>query len=147
MRITVRCACAVPRTIDTDKVGSWRLRCKTCGDVIYDPKASAIEPLVEDDEDSQFMQWLRESAELKVLMSSEGDRAAPPSQMCERHSDRRVVAACNRCSRLLCRACLDRIGESFTCSECVGATLAASGRGGKGGGLMGFLARLLGRKG
>jgi len=29
------------------------------------------------------------------------------------------VAACTRCSELLCKRCLDRIDDEFVCAECV----------------------------
>src|SRR5438445_45088 len=67
-------------------------------------------------DDSDFNQWLHGSAELKVLLSSDGEG---PAGRCLRHDGRKFVAACVRCSKLLCRACLDQVGESFTCADCV----------------------------
>ena len=141
MRIAVHCRCAVSRTIDTDKVGPNRLRCTTCREIIYDPAAVAttVEPQPDPDDESQFQQWLQGSAELKVLLSSEGE-AAP--QNCPKHPTRKIVAACNQCSRLLCRACLDRVGEAFTCSACVAE--AVTGKKVKQGGFFAFLSRLFG---
>lgn len=155
------------------QVGAWRLRCKQCGDVLYDPAApppglqqqrapqqpqrppqrsapkqpqgrgprkppaqspadrqraleakaeSALRqlspaPSFDSDpvEDSTFQQWLEGSGELKVLLSSDGSKAP----RCDRHPTRKIVAACTRCSALLCKACLDRIDDEFACSECV----------------------------
>jgi hypothetical protein len=144
MKIAVHCRCAVARTIDTDKVGPYRLRCTTCREVIYDPAqvATVVEPEPDPDEESSFQQWLEGSAELKVMLSSEGD---PSPQSCPKHPQRRVVAACNKCSRLLCRACLDRVGETFTCSACVAETVTGKKQK-KGKGFLSFLSRLFGGK-
>lgn len=174
MQLSVRCRCNVRRTIDTSKVGAWRLRCKQCGDVLYDPSANAgpAQPVPqiatkrlgapvdlgedpfapqdlkvpdledEDDgvEDSQFQRWLHGSAELQVMLSSDGSDAP----RCERHRDRKVVAACTRCSLLLCKKCLDRIDDEFVCSECV--ALVASKADPKQGGLTAWFKRLFGGK-
>lgn len=137
--IAVRCRCQKVRTIDTERAGPWRMRCKGCGDVLFDP-ARAPEPaevLEESVEDTEFLNWLEGSAELNVLKSSDAD--APP---CVRHTDRPVVAACTQCSRLLCKLCLDRVGEAFVCSECV-AEQAAGGPEGEPG-VFGWLRRKLG---
>ena len=123
MQIQVRCRCAVARTIDTSSVGPWRLRCKTCGDVIYDPQSQPTPPApppVEED-NSQFNDWLQGSAELKVLMSSEGDTDA---ETCAKHPKYKIVAACTRCAALLCKRCLDRVGDAFTCGDCLAKELA-----------------------
>jgi hypothetical protein len=72
------------------------------------------------DEDSTFQRWLEGSGELKVLLSSDGSTAPK----CDRHPKRRVVAACTRCSALLCKFCLDRIDDEFACSECVAKVAA-----------------------
>src|SRR4051812_29893242 len=143
MRIAVHCRCAVARTIDTDKVGQNRLRCTTCREIIYDPAAVAttVEPEPDPDDESQFQQWLQGSAELKVMLSSEGD---PAAQNCPKHPNRRIVAACNQCSRLLCRACLDRVGEAFTCSACVAEAVTGKKKRKKGG-FFAFFARLFGK--
>jgi hypothetical protein len=144
MLIKVRCRCAVERTIDTDTVGPWRLRCKQCHDTIYDPeKAAQKRAQVEttDDEKSQFNDWLQGSAELKVLMSSEGEPEKTPN--CPTHPKYKIVAACSKCDKLLCKHCLDRVGDQFTCSECV-ANALSEGRDGEGGGFMAFLRRLFG---
>jgi hypothetical protein len=190
VQFTVRCRCNVQRRIDTSQVGPWRLRCKQCGDVLYDPSAAPIpgthpgvtaaapppaptaapppprplpppppavppqarprapktpiqqpghavpisdtgvvDPVLttpapshethdgEGGEDSTFQQWLHGSAELKVLLSSDG----LPAPKCKRHPARRIVAGCTRCSELLCKFCLDRIDDEFVCSECVAA--------------------------
>ncbi len=141
MQLKVRCRCQVTRTIDTGKVGPFRLRCKQCGDVLFDPRAEAAEPVVLDDrpgvEDSTFFRRLQESAEIKVLMSSDGEESPP----CPKHPDRRVVAACTRCSRLLCKRCLDRIDDDFVCSSCVAE---AAGAKPPPGGLMAWFRRVLG---
>jgi hypothetical protein len=124
MNLSVRCRCNVQRTIDTSQVGPWRLRCKQCGDVLYDPtqEAAAAEALEasreeerEEFDDSMFQQWLEGSAELKVMMSTDGDSAP----QCGRHPGRHIVAACTRCSALLCKSCLDRVSDAFVCSECL----------------------------
>ncbi|RMG07279.1 MAG: hypothetical protein D6731_24180, partial [Planctomycetota bacterium] len=73
-----------------------------------------------EDEDSVFQRWLEGSAELKVLVSSDGST----SPKCKQHPERRVVAACTRCSALLCSRCLDRIGDEFACAECVARVAA-----------------------
>lgn len=136
MQISVRCRCNVQRTIDIDRVGPWRLRCKQCGDVLYDPSARVLEPELEESAepgvtDSQFQRWLHGSAELKVMLSNDGEEA----MRCERHPDRAVVAACTRCSAFLCKRCLDRVGDAFVCAACIHADDAARPRG--------WLARLL----
>ncbi len=143
MQIAVSCRCGVSRKLDTEKVGPWRIRCTTCREIIYDP-ARAKPPLAPPPEpevtDSDFTRWLTGSAELKVLLSSDGDG---PAGRCPAHGGRKFVAACVRCSRLLCRACLDQVGEAFTCAECVRAELEE--RAGTKRGIGGFLARLFGR--
>ena len=141
--ITARCRCT-ERTIDTDKVGPWRLRCKTCQEIIYDPQAAAAKrPHVEttDDERSQFTDFLQASNELKVLMSSEGE---PDQRPCPKHPKYKIVAACSRCEKLLCKKCLDRIGDAFTCGDCVEKQLMSSRESG-GGGLMAFFRRIFSR--
>ena len=147
MQIQVRCRCAVARTIDTTTVGPWRLRCKTCGDVIYDPQSQppprVPPPPTSDEENSQFNDWLQGSAELKVLMSSEGD---DEQESCAKHPKYKIVAACNRCAALLCKRCLDRIGDSFTCGDCVAKELrGTSGAAKVAGGLKAFFGRLFGK--
>lgn len=123
------------RTIDTGQVGPWRLRCKQCGDVLYDPRAKAAdvplplempreEPSDEGsfkEQDSEFQRRLMESAELKVMMSADPDAA----ERCRRHPKRPVVAACTRCAGLLCKRCLDKIGDEFVCAECVASVATA----------------------
>lgn len=169
--IYVECRCRVRRAIDPSQVGAWRLRCKQCGDVLYDPSTSgrhmppppptpaatpvapmpgtpvpsampSAAPLLaaDDDglEDTSFQQWLRGSGELKVLVSSDGAHTAH----CSRHPAQRVVAACTRCSELLCKHCLDRIDDEFVCSECVAKV--ASEVDPTQGGLLGWFKRLLG---
>jgi hypothetical protein len=144
MRLAVHCRCAVERTIDTDEVGPWRLRCKKCQEIIYDPAARPrerdLEPEGSTAAETQFHKWLQGSGELKVLASSAGDRMSPlPS--CPAHPRFKIVAACNRCSKLLCKRCLDRVGDSFTCAACVEQQLASPS---EEGGLLGRLRRLLG---
>lgn len=145
MLISVNCRCAVARQIDTDKVGPWRLRCKGCQEIIYDPQAQAAPRVPQPDpsttEETQFQDWLQGSAELKVLMSSEAEPNAP-AQNCRKHKGGKVVAACSRCSQLLCKRCLDRVGDSFTCADCVERQLLNSREGSRGGGILGFLKRL-----
>ncbi|MEZ0227213.1 MAG: B-box zinc finger protein [Planctomycetota bacterium] len=148
MMITAKCRCT-QRTIDTDKVGPWRLRCKTCHEIIYDPQAAAAAAAAKkqhvettDDEKTQFNDFLQASNELKVLMSSEGE---PDQRPCPKHPKYKIVAACSRCDKLLCKKCLDRIGDAFTCGDCVERQLLSSKEGGGGGGLMGFFRRLFGR--
>ncbi len=121
MMIKVRCRCA-QRTIDTDKVGAWKLRCKTCQEIIYDPQSAGRGTDSTVEEHTNFDRWLQESNELKVLMSSDGE---PDGRTCKKHPKYNVVAACNRCGQLLCKRCLDRIDEAFTCADCV-AQLVAS---------------------
>jgi hypothetical protein len=143
MQISVRCRCT-QRTIDTDQVGPWRLRCKTCQEIIYDPTAQAAKrPQVEttDDEKTQFNDFLQASNELKVLMSSEGE---PDQRPCKKHPKYKIVAACSRCGALLCKKCLDRIGDAFTCGDCVEKQLFQSRE--SSGGLLGFFKRLFARK-
>jgi hypothetical protein len=142
--LSVRCRCNVTRTIEPAKVGPWRLRCKQCGDVLYDPRAQAAEAIpVEEEEpgalDSVFQKRLMESAELKVMMSNDGENALP----CQRHPSKPVVAACTRCSDLLCKSCLDRVGDEFVCSRCVAVAAGAIPKGE--GGLMAWFRRLMGR--
>ena len=96
-------------------------------------------PTEHDDEESQFQAWLQGSGELKVMHSSDGSNAP----QCERHRGRRVVAACTRCSALLCKHCLDRIDDEFVCSECVAQV--ASGMDPSKGGLKAWFRKLLGR--
>ncbi|MCO5165825.1 MAG: hypothetical protein M9894_05595 [Planctomycetes bacterium] len=136
------------RTIDTGRVGPWRLRCKQCGDILYDPRAQAHEvslpldlPGEEDDplEDTEFQRRLMESAELKVMMSSDGEEA----QRCPKHPARPVVAACTRCSDLLCQACLDRIDDQFVCAGCV-ATVVGARPDGDGQGVLAWFRKLFG---
>jgi hypothetical protein len=148
----------VLRTIDTGQVGPWRLRCKQCGDILYDPRAKAAEPIPlplddgplsgpprttseEQDlySDSDFQRRLMESAELKVMMSSDGEEA----QRCARHPTRAVVAACTRCGDLLCKSCLDRIGDEFVCARCI-ALVAGARPAGDGKGVMGWFRKLFG---
>lgn len=141
MLIQVVCRCRVRRTIDTREVGAWRLRCKQCGDVLYDPATAPAEPAPEaedEEDDTQFQRWLEGSGELKLLLSSEGDEAPP----CPRHPSRRVVAACTRCAALLCKHCLDRIDDQFACAACV-AEVAARVDPAQGG-LFAWFRRLLG---
>jgi hypothetical protein len=138
MKLAVHCSCAVARTIDTDKVGPYRLRCTTCREIIYDPNQQAV--AVEPESDSQFQTWLEGSAELKVLASSDGEGSP---KLCPKHPERRVVAACNGCSALLCRACLDRVGDKFTCSACVDKTLGLKEKRADGG-IGGFFTKLFG---
>lgn len=144
MMIQVRCRCA-QRTIDTANIGSWKLRCKTCHEIIYDPEARAAPAIpteTSDEEQTQFNQWLQGSAELKVLMSSESEDGA---KRCPRHPEYKLVAACSRCEKLLCKRCLDRVGEAFTCGDCTEKQLAESREAEKRGGIVGLLKRLLGR--
>lgn len=147
MMITARCRCT-QRTIDTDKVGPWRLRCKTCQEIIYDPQAAAAAAkqrpsTVEttDEEKTQFNDFLQASNELKVLMSSEGE---PDTRHCPRHPKYKIVAACGRCEKLLCKKCLDRVGDAFTCSDCIEKQLLSS-KESSGGGLFAFFRRLFSR--
>jgi hypothetical protein len=145
MLISVNCRCAVERQIDTEKVGPWRLRCKGCQEIIYDPEAQAQpkrpDPEPSTEEESQFNQYLRGSAELKVLMSSEQEKGFPSQAgTCRTHQGFKIVAACNRCSKLLCRRCLDRVGDSFTCASCIEKQLLESRE--SGGGFLGFFKRL-----
>ena len=135
MQLQVRCRCNVTRTIDTGQVGPWRLRCKQCGDVLYDPRAQATNvplnlelppgPTSGDEhdpqEESEFQRRLLESAELKVMMSSEGEVA----QRCRKHPKRAVVAACTRCGELLCKRCLDKVGDEFVCASCMAEVASA----------------------
>ncbi|MDC3379424.1 hypothetical protein OAX78_03985 [Planctomycetota bacterium] len=145
MHLSVRCSCNVQRTIDTSQVGPWRLRCKQCGDVIYDPSAEALEvatpvaPVIEEDPDSQFQDWLEGSAELKVLLSADGTDAP----RCQKHPAKRIIAACTRCSQLLCKKCLDRVDDEFVCSDCAIRVAAAGGEPGEGG-FFGWFKRLFG---
>lgn len=124
MKVVVRCRCT-QRTIDTDQVGPWRLRCKQCHEIIYDPTPPPSAQKVEttDDERTQFNEFLQASNELKVLMSSEGE---PDARFCAKHPKSRIVAACSRCEALLCKKCLDRVGDSFTCGDCVERQLLSS---------------------
>ncbi len=144
MKVSVRCRCT-QRTIDTDQVGPWRLRCKQCQEIIWDPQAQAqrrpsnVETT--DEERSQFNDFLQASNELKVLMSSEGE---PDQRNCPKHPKYKIVAACGRCEKLLCKKCLDRVGDAFTCSDCVEKQLLSSRETG-GGGLLAFFKRLFGR--
>ncbi len=150
VQLQVRCRCNVLRTIDTGQVGPWRLRCKQCGDVLYDPRAEVAEvplplelPGDDDDglhEDSEFQRRLMESAELKVMMSSDGEEA----QRCPRHPKRPIVAACTRCSDLLCRSCLDKIGDEFVCASCI-ASVAGARPAGDERGVMSWFRKLFGR--
>jgi len=94
---------------------------------------------VGDTEDSTFQRWLRGSGELKVMLSSEGLEAPK----CARHPRRRIVAACTRCSALLCKRCLDRIDDEFVCAECV-AKVAAQVTDPGSGGLTPWFKRLFG---
>jgi hypothetical protein len=168
MRLQVRCRCDVLRTIDTTQVGPWRLRCKQCGDILYDPRASAAEPvplpfpdptrppppvatdtkrsgyapvpkLDEDHDplsDTEFQRRLMDSAELKVMMSSDGEESRP----CPRHPQRPIVAACTNCSEFLCKRCLDKVGDAFVCAECAPELLTGPPKPG----VMGWLKRLFG---
>jgi hypothetical protein len=142
MKVLVRCKCT-QRTIDTDTIGPWRLRCKTCHEIIYDPTAQPAQARTEttDEERTQFNDWLKGSAELKVLMSSEGDGA----QKCKLHPKYPIVAACRECEKLLCKRCLDRVGDSFTCSDCVSRRLMGSQET-EGRGIGAFFKRLFSRK-
>lgn len=149
VQLQVRCRCDVLRTIDTGRVGPWRLRCKQCGDVLYDPRAQVAEvplPLeLPDDQDdgdldTEFQRRLMESAELKVMMSSDGEEV----QRCARHPQRPIVAACTRCSDLLCRACLDRVDDEFVCSACI-AQVAGARPEGDDRGVMAWFRKLFGR--
>jgi len=153
MLISVRCRCA-QRKIDTDQVGPWRLRCKTCQEILWDPQAHAAavakrtqQPpkTVEttDEERTQFNDWLNASNELKVLMSSEGEQ---PQEPCKKHPKYKIVAACSKCSALLCKRCLDRIGDAFTCGDCVEKQLLSSKESGPRGGIFGFFKRLFARR-
>lgn len=148
VQLQVRCRCDVLRRIDTGQVGPWRLRCKQCGDVLYDPRAQAAEvplplELPDDDDgrhdDTDFQRRLMESAELKVMMSSDGEEA----QRCPRHPKRPIVAACTRCSDLLCRGCLDKIGDEFVCAACI-ALVAGARPEGDAKGVMGWFRKLFG---
>lgn len=141
----VRCRCEVTRKIDPAKVGPWRLRCKQCGDILYDPSAAApampARPMTETDptQESAFQRRLHESAELKVMMSSDGTEGQP----CPRHRGKKIIAACTRCADLLCNACLDKIGDEFVCSRCI-ADVATGAPSDRPGGIMGFFRRLFG---
>jgi hypothetical protein len=154
VQLQVRCRCNVMRTIDTGQVGPWRLRCKQCGDVLYDPRAQAAEvPLALEipreepasDEgsvqDSEFQRRLMESAELKVMMSADPDQA----ERCRRHPKRPVVAACTRCAALLCKRCLDKIGDEFVCAECVADVASARPQGDERG-VMAWFKKLFGAR-
>ncbi len=144
MMITARCRCT-QRTIDTDKVGPWRLRCKTCHEIIYDPQAAAAKKAATettDEERTNFNEFLQASNELKVLMSSEGE---PDQRNCKAHPKYKIVAACSRCEKLLCKKCLDRVGDAFTCGDCIEKQLLSSKESGGGGGFFGFFRRLFGR--
>lgn len=129
MKLSVKCKCAVKREIDTAAVGSCRLRCRTCGDVLYDPLARGAEakpePEPEPEDETAFQEWLEASRELKLILSSENEKSLP----CPTHVDQRVVAACNHCARLLCKRCLDRVDDSFTCSACLDKAVAPPKRG------------------
>ncbi len=160
MELSVRCRCQVVRKIDPAKVGQFRLRCKQCGDVLYDPNQAAPVPLDpfakptardpgirpsgqgaigkgSDDGDTDFQKRLLESAELKVMMSSDGEQAVN----CRRHKKRKVVAACTRCADLLCKQCLDRIGDEFVCATCI-AQVATGEEAVPSGGVMSFFRKL-----
>ena len=89
-------------------------------------------------DDSEFQDWLQGSGELQVMLSNDG--SATP--FCPRHPDRRIVAACTRCSALLCKHCLDRIEDEFVCSACVTDVIT---EGEDGGGLVGWFRRLFNR--
>jgi hypothetical protein len=138
VKIKVECRCK-RRTIDTDKVGPWRLRCKTCGEVLYDPRVAPLPDELEDSdvEDSVFQQWLNGSSDLNVLTSTDGEESQP----CPKHPQLPVVAACTRCSSLLCKSCLDRVEDVFVCSDCIRQELAGSG---EGKGMTAWLKRLFG---
>ena len=152
MMITARCRCT-ERTNDTEKVGPWRLRCKTCHEIIYDPQAAAAAAAAKtapgktvatettDDEKTQFNDFLQASNELKVLMSSEGE---PDQRPCPKHPKYKIVAACSRCDKLLCKKCLDRVGDAFMCAECVEKQLLSS-RETSGGGFFAFFRKLFSR--
>jgi len=123
VKLEVRCRCT-RRTIDTDQVGPWRLRCKTCQEIIYDPQARAAQATdTTDEERTQFNDFLQASNELKVMMSSEGE---PDARSCPKHPKYKIVAACSKCAKLLCKRCLDRIGDAFTCGDCVEKQLLSS---------------------
>lgn len=138
MKLKVSCRCK-SRVIDTEKAGPWRMRCKTCGEVLYDPRNAHLphEELEESAvEDTQFQNWLEGSSDLNVLTSTDGESTRP----CPKHPELGVVAACTRCSSLLCKRCLDRVGDVFVCSECIRKELEQSAEKG----MTGWLKRLFG---
>jgi hypothetical protein len=166
----VNCRCNVRREIDTAKVGPWRLRCKQCGDVLYDPSASDAAPLPGSRDDleakaanvlSRLTPAPRADSEIGTVPQATGQESTFQQWLegsaelqvmhssdganvprCQTHPDRRIVAACTRCAQLLCKNCLDRIDDEFACASCVTKVAAHLGESGENTGLMGWFKRV-----
>jgi len=120
--VTVRCGCKVERTVDVSGHVPWRVRCRSCGEVLFDPSATLVvgasaEPPEARLED-RFRRWLSGSSELQVLPQGGAE------ERCALHASQPVVARCRRCARHLCRACLDRVGDAFMCAQCLASSEA-----------------------
>ena len=139
---SIRCGCGKERAIDTRSLPPWRIRCKSCRQVLFDPtttlllgedgpgdapdpppafggggsaaaRASGASPADAAPFDP-FAKFLKSSAELTELQAAARER-------CARHPSQTPVATCNRCGRQLCRACLDQVGNAFACATCLEA--------------------------
>lgn len=127
---SVQCGCGKERAIDTRSLPPWRIRCKSCRQVLFDPTTTLLlgedapsgaatgadpgpaSPPGRAGEVDPFARFLRSSAELTELKAAELER-------CARHPAQAPVATCNRCGKQLCRACLDQVGNAFGCASCL----------------------------
>ena len=78
---SVRCRCNVQRVINIEQVGPWRLRCKQCGDVLYDPTSPPRlqEPTARTPPDRQATRRLLEEKAQQILKAL----TPPPSHMAD----------------------------------------------------------------
>jgi hypothetical protein len=122
----VRCACNVERKIDTSVLRPWRVRCKRCKQVLFDPSSTMVvgNATVQEESTQELNRWVSGSHEhIRPLNLNETSEA----MRCPTHPLQQVIAGCKQCNRLLCRACVDQVGESLVCSDCVGQQNQAHG--------------------
>ena len=117
--LSVRCACNVEREIDTSVLRPWRVRCKRCQQVLFDPSATMVvgDAEVAAEDTQELDRWVSGSQQhLRPL--DPGDTVE--AMRCPTHPLQFVIAACKQCNRLVCRACVDQVGDALVCTDCHG---------------------------